>query len=154
MSTEASFDGGTLTITRHYDAPREVVFDAWIATSKVQQWWGCAQTTAVKSEIEPKIGGAYNHTMTLGAMGEFPGEAKFTEFDPPKRLAYASASPMGGPTMTVTVDFLEEDGATRVRLTHDNIPEDREPHYLPDIIQAGWTAALGKLGDFLMASAK
>ena len=74
MSTESSFSKGTLTITRLYDAPREAVFDAWIETSKVQQWWGCAQTTAVRSEIEPKIGGVYNHHMTLGEMGEFPGD--------------------------------------------------------------------------------
>lgn len=120
----------------------------------MQQWWGCAQTTAVRSEIEPKAGGVYNHHMTLGEMGEFPGDAKFTEFDPPKRLAFASASPDGSGLMTVTVEFLEEDDGTRVRLTHANIPEQREPHYLPDIITAGWTASLGKLGDFLMAGAK
>ena len=58
--------------------------------------------------------------------------------------------------MTVTVEFIEEDGGTRVRLTHENIPEGPAGPDMPDmseIIQAGWTAGLTKLGEFLMANA-
>lgn len=148
MSSEASFHEGTLTITRHYDAPRERVFEAWIVTSKVQQWWGCAQTVAVRSEIEPKVGGAYNHHMTLEGGHEMPGDARFVEYDPPNKLAFTSDGPVG--PMTVTVEFSDDDdGGTLVRLTHDNIPTDPGPPYLPTIIEGGWTAGLGKLADML-----
>jgi len=153
MKTEATFSGGTLTVTRLYKAPREAVFEAWVETSKVEKWWGCAQTTAVRSEIEPRVGGVYNHYMTLENAGEFPGLSRFVEYDPPNRLSYTSDPPEGEGQMTVTVDFIEEDGGTRVRLTHNNIPTEVGPPHLPTIIQAGWTAALGKLDSFLMAAA-
>ena len=57
MSTDIQFEGDTLTLTRVYDAPREEVFDAWVAVNKVEKWWGCRQTTKVQSQIEPRVGG-------------------------------------------------------------------------------------------------
>ncbi len=156
MSTEINFENGTLTVRRVYDAPRERVFEAWVETSKVQQWWGCADCTNVRSEIEPKVGGKYNHHMTIKNAGEIPGSATLTEFDPPKRLAYTSDAPgpLGIGTMTVSVDFTEADGGTLVKLVHAGIPNMQVGPgvELSEIIKAGWTAALGKLDGFLAAA--
>ena len=154
MTTESKFEDGKLVVSRVYDAPRELVFEAWVETSKVQQWWGCADTTNVRSEIDCKVGGRYNHHMTIHG-NEMPGAATITEFDPPARLAYRSASPMeGADDMLVTVDFSEVDGGTLVRLVHEGIPDmqvgpDIE---LRQIVQGGWTAAFGKLGGFLSSA--
>ncbi len=160
MSTEVKFEHGNLIVTRVYEAPRELVFEAWVETSKVQQWWGCAECTSVRSEIEPEVGGAYNHHMTIEGAGEVPGFATLIEYDPPARLAYAAPDPgaPGDPSgpgdgMTVSVDFLEVDGGTRVRLVHAGIPDLRVDGdvELREIVRAGWTAALGKLGKLLEA---
>lgn len=153
MTTEANFEDGKLIVTRVYDAPRELVFEAWVETSKVQQWWGCEQCTAVRSEIEPKVGGQYNHHMTIAGAGEVPGFATLTEYDPPVRLAYESASPGSDAKMQVSVDFTEVAEGTLVRLEHRGIPDIRVEGgiELRAIVQGGWTAAFGKLGVFLQA---
>lgn len=152
MTTETSFEDGNLVITRTYEAPREAVFEAWIETSKVQQWWGCADCTAVRSEVEPWVGGQYNHHMTIRGAGEVPGFAILTEYDPPSRLAYRSAS-LEGPeaSMLVTVEFTEHGAGTLVKLTHSGIPDMRVEGDLElrEIVREGWTAAFGKLGVFL-----
>ncbi len=155
MSTETKFEDGNLIVTRVYDAPRDVVFDAWFETSKVQQWWGCAECTSVRSEIEPKVGGQYNHHMTIEGAGEVPGFATLTEYDPPSRLAFTSAAPDDRDSnMIVSVDFTEVDGGTLVRLVHAGIPNIRVDGNveLLEIIRSGWTAAFGKLGAFLGAA--
>ncbi len=155
MRTEARFEGGKLIVTRVYAAPREEVFDAWIATSKVQKWWGCAECTAVRSEIEPRVGGKYDHHMTIEGVGEVPGFALLTEYDPPARLAFESASPVDpSAKMHVTVDFTEVEGGTRVTLVQAGIPDvtlegDVE---LRAVVRAGWTASFGKLERFLSAA--
>lgn len=143
MSLEARYENGTLTMTRTYDAPCTAVFDAWVETSKVQQWWGCAQTTAVKSEIEKKVGGKFCHHMTIEGAGEYPMNCRITIYDPPKKLAYEEVSDNPNP-MLVTVDFVERGNQTEVRLVHANLPTG-----LSEIVKGGWTAAMGKLGDFL-----
>lgn len=153
MTTETKFEDGNLIVTRTYDAPRELVFEAWVETSKIQQWWGCAACTSVRSEVEPKVGGAYNHHMTIEGAGEVPGFGTLTEFDPPARLAYRGGD---DDPMTVAVDFVEVgDGKTLVRLVHSGIPDMRVEGdcELREIVREGWTAAFGKLGTFMEASA-
>lgn len=151
MSTETRLENGNLIVTRVYAAPRELVFEAWVETSKVQQWWGCAQCTNVRSEIEPRVGGQYNHHMTIQG-AEIPGLATLVEYDPPNRLAYESSLPHDeNANMRVTVDFLETKDGTKVQLVHSGIPDikvdgDME---LRVIVREGWTAAFGKLDTFL-----
>jgi len=144
MTDEAHYKNGTLTMTRVFDAPRAAVFEAWVETSKVQQWWGCAQTTAVKSEIEKKVGGKYCHQMTIEGAGEFPMACRFTAYDPPHFLEYEEVSDNPNP-MHVRVDFIERGNQTEVRLVHSNLPDG-----LSEIVKGGWTAAMGKLREFLV----
>ncbi len=155
MTTDVKFEDGNLIVSRVYAAPRELVFEAWFETSKVEQWWGCADCTAVRSEVERKVGGKYNHHMTIKGAGEVPGFATLTEYDPPKRLAYSSEAGPGA-NMVVSVDFSEVDGGTLVRLVHAGIPDMRVEGdiELREIVRAGWTAAFGKLGKLLGATAQ
>jgi len=157
MSTETDYDNGTLVVTRTYGAPIEAVFDAWIQTSKVQQWFGSADTVNVSSTINPKVGGDYTHEMTLRtAHGDHvvPGVSVFTEYDPPSLLAYAppraEAMEQGeGADMSVRVEFTAvSDNQTEVRLTHTGIPDEFSPFIID-----GWGAAFGKLYRFLVTEA-
>jgi uncharacterized protein YndB with AHSA1/START domain len=153
MSTNVRIEGDKLILTRVFAAPRAAVFEAWVETSKVQQWWGCAEATKVRSEIEPRVGGRYDHHMTIAGVGEVPSCGRITAFDPPARLAYAceippGACPHAGKTMTVTVDFVEVAGGTEVRLVHAGIPAEHR-----DVVRAGWTAAMEKLARLLATEA-
>ena len=143
---------GTLTIKRTYSAPIAEVFDAWVETSKIKQWWGCAECTHVDSEVEPKLGGKYNHHMTISTEhGTHRAEnfATLIEYDPPHRLSYRS--PDEQDPMVITVTFKTVDAGTEVILEHANIPDMEVPGgtKLTEIIRGGWTAALGKLSVFL-----
>lgn len=155
MTTQTDYDGnGTLVVTRTYDAPIEAVFDAWVQTSKVQQWFGCADTTKVNSTIEPKIGGSYTHEMTIRGEHVVPGVAYFTEYDPPHVLAYSPPRPDEMPedagfNMGVRVEFTAlDDNKTKIKLTHTGIPHEFSPFIID-----GWGAAFGKLYRFLVTEA-
>ncbi|MEO1246411.1 MAG: SRPBCC domain-containing protein [Pseudomonadota bacterium] len=152
MSTDIRLEGDKLVVTRVYAAAIEAVFDAWIETSKIEQWWGCAECVGVQAEVEPRVGGKYDHHMTIqteAGKHEAPGFATLTEFDPPHRLAYTSTDE--NDPMLITVSFEEVEGGTRVELVHSNIPDvkvdgDTE---LREVIREGWTAATDKLAAFL-----
>jgi len=155
-STETNFKDGTLTVRRVYKAAIQDVFEAWVETSKIKQWWGCAECTNVESEIEPKVGGKYNHHMTIeNEYGKFdaPGFATLTEFDPPHLLAYTSND--DNDPMLITVRFKEIDSGTEVLLVQTNVPDTRVEGdvELCVIIQQGWTAGFGKLASFLETGA-
>ncbi|MEL7447836.1 MAG: SRPBCC domain-containing protein [Pseudomonadota bacterium] len=148
MTTDVRFEGGSLIVTRVYAARIEDVFEAWIETSKVQQWWGCAECTKVKSDVEARVGGKYNHDMTIEnehGTFEVPGSSVITEYDPPHRLAYTSTD--DADPMVVTVTFETVEGGTRVVMVQSNIPDIKVQGDVPlrEIVQAGWLASLEKL---------
>lgn len=143
MTTETRIDGGTLTVRRIYDAPAADVFDAWIDAGKTSHWWGCAQTTRVDSVIDPRIGGAYRHDMTLGGIGQFLIAGTFIAYDPPRTLAYRTPGMSEGETMEIHVDFAEADDKTTVTLTQTRIPEP-----FTGEVSGGWTAAFERLAWF------
>lgn len=152
MSTDVKVVDGSLIVTRVYSATIEDVFDAWIETSKVQQWWGCAECTKVTSEIDAKVGGKYNHDMIIeNEHGRFEveGSAVFVEFDPPNRLAYRSTD--DDDRMIVTVTFESVENGTRVVMVQSNIPDQIVQGGVPlvEIVRAGWTASMSKLDRFL-----
>ena len=154
MDTEFKFEDGKLYATRVYPASRELVFEAWVETSKIRQWWGCAECVSVRSEVEPKVGGKYNHHMTLEGIGEVPGHGTLLEFDPPRLLVYETALPTDpNVKMQVRVEFTEVEGGTQVQLTQSGIPDIRiEGDFeLREIIQGGWTAALEKLNGLFVS---
>ncbi len=147
MSMTTDYADGALTISRLYDAPREVVFEAWVEVAKVQQWWGCADTTKVRSDIDRHVGGKYCHVMTIHG-NNHNAAATITNYDPPNQLAYETEATDYSPKMSVVVSFTEENGKTRVTLVHSGLPGE-----LSEIVTGGWSAGLGKLDDFLMRDA-
>ncbi|MEM9410971.1 MAG: SRPBCC domain-containing protein [Planctomycetota bacterium] len=152
MTTEARFEDGRLIVTRTYNAPRELVFEAWVETSKVQQWWGCAQCTNVRSEIEPKVGGKYNHHMTIEGAGEVPVFATLIEYEPPSKISYETSLPDNeNIKMSVHIEFFETPEGTLIRLEHIGIPDFRVDGEieLRSIVREGWTTAFEKLEKFL-----
>ena len=62
---------GELTLTRIFDAPRALVFDAWADAKHMAQWWGPHHFTNPVCEIEGKVGGRINIHM-LGPDGTTP----------------------------------------------------------------------------------
>jgi len=144
---KSKIENGHLVLTRSFDAPRAVVFEAWTQTETVERWFGCGQAERVESYLEPNEGGAFTHILTLAGVGEFPIRARFTEFTPPERLAYAWTDEATGTEQTVEVSFQElSGGRTELTLRHGPLPET-----ITDIVTAGWTAGLDKLSELLTA---
>ncbi|MEZ5339735.1 MAG: SRPBCC domain-containing protein [bacterium] len=147
MEPEVIYSNGTLTARAVYAAPRERVFDAWVETSQVQQWWGCSDTTKVESEIEPRVGGKYCHRMQLGEKGQTYQDSFFTEYERPRVIAFRANAPGQDVPMEVRVTFEEVAGGTLVQLVHSGLRDE-----IAVFVRPGWTAALGKLAGFLSSS--
>ena len=111
----------SIVVTRVFDAPRELVFKAWIDPKQVAQWFPPKDFTAPVCEIDPRPGGIFRIVMK-GPKGQpfngadFPGEGVFTEVAPNDRLAFTFAGEGDSPPpMLMTVLFEEDgDGGTKV----------------------------------------
>jgi len=52
-----------ITITRVFDAPREMIWDAWTDPEQNVKWWGPRGFTSTIREMDVRPGGVWKSTM-------------------------------------------------------------------------------------------
>ena len=58
-----------LTITRVFDAPRDLVFEAWTDAKHLAKWWGPHHFTNPVCELDVRVGGAIRIDMRAETVG-------------------------------------------------------------------------------------
>jgi uncharacterized protein YndB with AHSA1/START domain len=115
------------TMSRVFDAPRELVWQVCTNPELVSRWWGPRDVTTIVDKMDLKVGGVwrYIHKDAEGNVYAFNGVYK--EVEPPRRLAYTfEFEPMAGHISTDTITFEElPDGKTRLtaRTTFDTLED-------------------------------
>jgi uncharacterized protein YndB with AHSA1/START domain len=130
-----------LRMTRVFDAPKELVFEAWTKAEYVQRWFTPAPLTTPSCEVDLRPGGIFRVVMRMPDGVEFPMDARFTEVVPNQRIAF-SATIHGGVRVETTVIF-EEETKSRTKLTvHQTYSHETDA---TRGAHAGWTQTLDQL---------
>lgn len=74
------------TITRSFDAPREVVWEAWTKPEHFARWFGTEATEMRDVEFDLRPGGAWRGTMVLPDGTAIDWHGTFIEVQGPARL--------------------------------------------------------------------
>lgn len=107
-----------IVITRVFDAPREVVWDAWTDPKQVVKWWGPRGFTTTIREMNVRPGGAWNHTMHGPDGTNYPHKSVFVEVVRHERIVYSNAGGKeGGPGMNFTATWTFEDIGDQTKVT-------------------------------------
>src|SRR4051812_5898228 len=134
-----------LRLERTFDAPPDVVFDAWTDPEVLERWFAVdPDWDTPEADVDLRRGGRYPVPMRAPASGaEHTVEGEYGEVDRPSRLTY-TWSWVDNPMDTfVTVEFQARGDATNVVLTHTDLPgeESRAQH------EHGWNACLDNLDE-------
>ena len=83
-----------ITITRVFDAPRELVWRSWTEPDQLAQWWGpsgwSTPVSAVTMDVRP--GGEFRLVSTNEDGAEMPVQGTYTEVVAPERLVLEEAA--------------------------------------------------------------
>ena len=128
-TTKVETEPGTVTITRIFNSPREVVYDAWADADKRKAWSGCQGSTCVSYTHEFRAGGSYRQVLEIPNCGEVVMVGSYTAIEKPGEIAYTmSCEPGEGmpatPESNVLVKFIDHGDSTELRLTHTGLPDD------------------------------
>jgi uncharacterized protein YndB with AHSA1/START domain len=106
------------TITRLFEAPRELVWSAWTEPKHISKWWGPTGFTTSVDELELKPGGMWLHTMHGPDGRDYRNIVRFIEVEPIHRLVYQhEAHPDSeGVTHISYVTFEDRTGKTEVTM--------------------------------------
>lgn len=78
-----------IVISRLFDAPRELVWDAFTDPKQVVQWWGPNGFTTTIHEMDVRVGGRWRHTMHGPDGTNYPNASVFKEVVKPERISYS-----------------------------------------------------------------
>jgi uncharacterized protein YndB with AHSA1/START domain len=152
-----------LVITRVFDAPRELVWQAWTDPEHMKRWWGPQHFTAPACKIDLRVGGHYHFCMRSPEGQEFWNTGVYREVVAPSRLVYTSnfADEKGNivpashyhlpgewpAEMVVTVTLEEHEGKTTMTMRQQGVPAG----VMSEMTSMGWNGSFDKLAASLKA---
>ncbi|MEM7202254.1 MAG: SRPBCC domain-containing protein [Planctomycetota bacterium] len=141
----------SVTITRTFKAPIDLVYQAWVDPQQVVRWMKCDPGVELAYEgWSPAVGTTFTSVMAKPGEWEVRGTGRFVEVEPQRVLAYVTdANPqMQMPEMQVRVEFEATGDGTTLTLTHTGLPNDD----MCGIVKGGWTNGLQQLEELLAVS--
>ena len=131
-----------LVVTRTFNGPARIVFEAWTKPELLMRWWAPKSfgLTMISCEMDVRVGGTYRLVFRHDAFPEpmaFFG--RYIEVTPHSRLVWTNEEGEGGGQVT-TVTF-EEKGGKTLLVMHDLYPSKEA---LDAAIASGSTSGTGE----------
>ena len=112
-----------LVVTRTFNGPARIVFEAWTKAELFQRWWVPKSfgLTLLSCELDVRVGGVYRLVFRHPATPEpMAFHGRYLEVTPPSRLVWTNEEgDEGGAVTTVT---FEEKGGQTLLVKHDLYP--------------------------------
>ena len=141
-----------ILITREFDAPRHLVFEAWTTPELVKRWWNAKRAEMTVAEIDLRVGGKWRYAMVTEDGFEVAFHGEYREIVPSERIV-STETYEGVPegvseedaTTVNTATFAEADGRTTLTiLVQASSKESRDA-----IVESGMEAGLQDALDLL-----
>ena len=148
-----------IVITRTYNAPRELVFEAWTKPEQLAEWWGPRGFTCPRCDLDVRPGGILRIDMRAPNGTIYPMSGVYLEIIEPERITYtAGALDEKGSQLFEflhVVTFAEKDGKTTLIMKTQLVKTTAEAARYIGGFEAGMSQSLEKLaGQLLTKSAK
>ena len=146
--------GRRIVMTRVFDAPRELVFDAHSSCEHMSNWWGPRKYEVVSCEIDFRPGGTWRivHRAPEGG-GEYDTPAFFGEYREvvrPERFVWTFGfEGMQGEPGPETYEFEEHDGKTTLTSTAEFDTIEQRDALLETGMEEGAAETWDRLDEYL-----
>lgn len=147
------FPGDTqILITRDFDAPCHLVYEAWTTPELIKRWWSGDRGEVTSAEVDLQAGGTWRYVITAPDGSEVIFHGKYREIIPAERIILTEmykGMPDAGAVNTVM--FEEKDDHTTVTLLvqHANL-EYRNAH-IKSGVEASMQAAMDHLEEVVVS---
>jgi len=135
-----------ILITREFNAPKHLVYEAYTTPELVKRWWSGQRGEVTLAEIDLRVGGMWRYVMVAQGGFEVGFHGEYREIVPNERIVSTEVyegMPDGEAVDTVT--FSEADGLTTLTiLVQHTLKEHRDAH-----INSGMEAGMQESMDAL-----
>ncbi len=148
-----------LTLTRIFNAPRDMVWKAWTDPKLIEKWWGPRGVTNPICEWDARPGGLIHIVMLAGKdLGNFEGQkwpmkGTFREVTPKSRIVYESTALDDVQDILIehesTIDFQDLGDKTKMTMHIVITKTGPKAAFAIQGMQDGWNQCLDKLAEEL-----
>jgi uncharacterized protein YndB with AHSA1/START domain len=106
-----------LMLSRTFDAPRDLVFEACTRPEHVKHWWGPRGTEVIVEEMDFRVGGTWRFVQRMPDGSEFPFKGEYREIVRPERVVQTfifDVEPYSAYESVETATYTEQDGKTTI----------------------------------------
>jgi uncharacterized protein YndB with AHSA1/START domain len=104
-----------ILITREFDAPKHLVYRAYIEPELIERWWSGKRGEVTSVEMDLRVGGTWRYVMMANEGFEVAFHGEFQEIVPNERIVSTEVfegAPEEGPAPVTTTTFTEVEGRT------------------------------------------
>lgn len=139
-----------VVITREFDAPAQLVFDALTKAEHLIQWWGPRYLTTEVEKLELRPGGTYRFIQRSPDGKVHPFKGEFREIVPPTRLVMTQVyEPYGDSEMVNVITLAERDGKTTLTSRSSLADKKALDGYLASGMEGGMQESYERLDELL-----
>jgi uncharacterized protein YndB with AHSA1/START domain len=137
-----------ILITREFDAPRHLVFQAWTTPEYIRQWWSACRGEVTVAEVDLRVGGRWRYAMMAHGEFEVAFNGEFREVVPNERIVRTEIyEPFPDAPALSTETFTESDGRTTLTLLVEHERQEHRDAHLQSGMEDGLQDALDLLED-------
>jgi uncharacterized protein YndB with AHSA1/START domain len=141
-----------IRMTRLFDAPRALVFEAMTRPEHIGRWWGCLGEgySVPICEVDLRVGGKWRF-VNRHPQGEAGFHGVYREITPPERLVFTEIyEPFPDAESVVTSTFTDEEGKTRLTVLVTYPSRDVRDAVVASGMARGAAISYGRLEDLVL----
>ena len=142
-----------ILITRRFDAPAALVFDAWTTPADVRRWWGDEDHPLVVCDIDLRVGGSWRYVSKAADGTELGWHGTYREVARPDRLVSTEVFegyPDGEAMDTLTLR--ESHGVTTLEIRVQHTSQENRDGHVNSGMERGMQLTMNRLEDIVLAS--
>lgn len=164
--TTDDYTGREFVITREFDAPRELVWQAWTERERLRQWFGPKGFTMPVAKMDFRPGGSFHYCLQSPDGHKMWGKFIYREIVAPERIVLVNSfsdeaggltrhpmSPTWPLEMLATTTFAEHGGKTTLTVKWKPLNATEEERRTFDAahggMQQGWSGTFEQLATYL-----
>jgi uncharacterized protein YndB with AHSA1/START domain len=141
-----------IVLTREFDAPRRLVFEAMTKPEYIRQWWGPRGTSLAVCEMELRPAGSWRFVTRAADGTEHPFKGEYLQIVPPERIVQTfvyDVAPFSDFEAVETMVLHERDGRTMLTSTVVHQSTEARDAHLQSGMEQGASETFDRLAELL-----
>ena len=149
--------GRGFSFSRRYDAPPEMVWEAWTDPAQLDWFYNPGEAVSVPIEVDLRVGGTWRQQMVIDADTQYMTGGVYAEIVPHRRLAFYWGAAGGWPSLdperpwdspVCTVELEPVAGGTKMTFKvalPDHLGAEKVEELAGPACQAGWPMTIDRM---------